>query len=195
MATRTGIPRGARLRGTNIALRTITRDDYEFIFRVRTNTEDLFLWSHPRKLRSFPDFVIDLEDSLRSYIDTFLIIADPSGQDQMGFVYSYETSPVDGYTFLAIYLAPSFRGSGFWKDALGIFLEYLFNYLNIRKVYMDIFEFNRISIGLAEAYGLKEEGKFPSHRWYGDQYWALHRFALYRGQWKDIKSNAGGLLS
>lgn len=64
-------------------------------------------------------------------------------------------------------------GKGIGREAMGIILEFAFNEMNLHRLYLQVFSFNRRAVNLYEKLGFTLAGKF--------------REALYRqGEWHDI---------
>lgn len=64
-------------------------------------------------------------------------------------------------------------GKGIGTDAMSLILEFAFSELNLHRVYLQVFDFNKRAINLYEKIGFTHDGKF--------------REALYRtGKWHDI---------
>ncbi len=132
------------------------------------------------------EYINSFERSLDGFIDIYLLIEDTTTKVPIGFIYNYDTSRIDNYTFLATYLCQDRRNQGVGKVSIAMFIDYLFCYFPFRKIYCEAFEFNDVSVGFARSYKLEQEGFFAKHRWYGGQYWGLYRYALYREEWPRI---------
>lgn len=174
------------IKGSKIVLRPITESDYYILYSWRNDTESLYLWSHPRRLVSFPEYANSLEKSLHTDVNIWLVITEKDSEKPIGFVYSYDTKSWDGHTFLAMFISSEFRGKEYGLEAGALFVRYLMDYFPLKKIYADIFEFNPISQSFVTEYGFIEEGFFPSHRYYQGKYWGMRRLALYRESWEKI---------
>jgi len=84
------------------------------------------------------------------------------------------------------------RGSGSIMEFLA--LEYIFEQLDIRKLYCEVFAFNKPVIKLHKKFGFKEEGCFKEHVLKGDVYEDVLSLALFSSDWKNVKSEIGRIL-
>ena len=62
-------------------------------------------------------------------------------------------------TYIAIYIGhPDYRNKGYGTEALKLFLNFLFNELDLRKVKLNVFSFNKRAIRCYEKCGFKLDG-------------------------------------
>lgn len=177
---------GTPLAGCLVALRTLSEADYRTLYAWRSDPEWLYLWSQPRRLVSYSEFATTLDKSLRAEVDIWLLMVSAASQEPVGFVYSYDTNAWDGHTFICLYVTANGRGQGLGREGGALFVRYLMTYFPYRKIYADVFEFNRVSHMFVSEYGFVEEGVFPSHRYYDGKNWTLRRLALYRDKWDQL---------
>jgi RimJ/RimL family protein N-acetyltransferase len=84
----------------------------------------------------------------------------------IGFVYDYDYNPEDGYTYIASAMLESHMRQGLGAEASFVFLDWLFNTYPLRKVYSDIYGYNRLSLSTTMSGGFKEEGRLLQHRYW-----------------------------
>jgi RimJ/RimL family protein N-acetyltransferase len=103
----------------------------------------------------------------------------------MGTIYSYSYSPIDGYLFVTTYIADSYTKKGYGAEVFLLFTSWLLNLVpDLRKIYLDVYDFNLASIKTIERCGARLEGRFYEHRLVpGYGYRDLLRFALYMQDW------------
>jgi len=166
------------LTGKQVTLRPITRDDYKHIFKWQTDTRQLHLWWADRDILPFEEFVTDLERRLRRFIHTIFIIESINDKKPAGMVYSYNTSMLDRYTYLCVYLSPEYIRKSMGPEAGKLFANYLFQYYGFRKIYAEIISYNQGSLRLARWNGFVQEGCLKDYRWFGNCYWDLHILAI-----------------
>lgn len=171
------------LEGEKVLLRPLEPGDYRTVHRWRTDPSLLYLWSHSRRLIGFGEFDAEISRLLKTSVDMWMMMVSKADSQSVGFVYNYDTSIIDGYTFLTMFVAPDLHSRGLGTAAGALFIDYLMSYFPLRKVYADIYEFNTHSLAFVKAHNFAEEGHFPSHRFFGGEYHGLYRFALYRDCW------------
>lgn len=109
----------------------------------------------------------------------FLIVQKTEHQP-IGFCQAYDVNLAEGWCSLLLYVVTEFRRHPHPAEAGLIFLDFLFKHFPLRKVYADVFEYNRESLTLLKKGGFREEARLPNHVWYEDRYWSLIKLALYR---------------
>jgi len=113
-----------------------------------------------------------------------------SNHELIGTVYSYGYSKEDGYLFVTTYISPRYIKRGYGVEAFLLFQVWLTNLISdLRKIYLDVYDFNLTSVEAIKRCGAKLEGQFHEHRFvpnYG--YRDLLRFALYSQDWNNGKA-------
>ena len=62
--------------------------------------------------------------------------------------------------WLSIALGPDFHGQGFGRDAMLLLVNYGFNELNLHRLTLTVFGYNKGAIKLYESLGFKHEGTY-----------------------------------
>jgi hypothetical protein len=62
-------------------------------------------------------------------------------------------------------------------------MDWLFQALPFRKVYHEVFSYNKTVVRICRKLCLAEEGVLKADRFWNGAYWDLHIFALYREAW------------
>ena len=165
-----------------IKLRPVTSNDYDMLYSWHFSTGQIHLWWDERHIRSFDEFVNDFNNKLRYFFFTFFVVVKREHETDIpvGFTYTSRFNPVDRYVYSTMYLDREFTGKGLGIEAGQIHIQYLFSVFNIRKIYAEIYEYNKISIKAAKKAGFIEEARLKQHRWYIDRYWDLIIMSLHR---------------
>lgn len=166
------------MRDLSIKLRSPNPNDYKTLFLWFTDVDDLYLWTDDRNTYSFDIFVDVFNRRLRNVFDIFYVL-DVNGES-VGFTYTYRANKVDGYTFLCFYLSPKYRKNKLGSIIGWYFVHHLFSNYNLRKIYVEIYSYNRASLKLVVKNGFEQEGCLKSHRWHDNQFWDLQIYALTR---------------
>lgn len=64
----------------------------------------------------------------------------------------------------------SYRGQGYGTDAIGAMLRWVFEYLNLNRVYLTVYAFNERAIRCYEKSGFRHEGSMRQARYTEGQY-------------------------
>jgi RimJ/RimL family protein N-acetyltransferase len=137
------------------------------------------LWSGRRTILSETEYEEALLERLKDSVHVFLIIADHRNQP-VGFTYSYDVSLLDGFAFIASFISLASRNRGLGAIGGILFIDYLFKYFDLGKIYCDAYSYNTSSLDLLGASGFEVEGEFREHRFFDGMRHTLFRYALYR---------------
>jgi RimJ/RimL family protein N-acetyltransferase len=86
---------------------------------------------------------------------------------------------------LSIVADPNFRRLGLVTTAAVLFVSDAFRTWDLRKIYLNVLEFNLHQI--AGYTGLfTEEGRLRAHEWHDGSWWDLITFAIYRDRFDDL---------
>ncbi|MEE8716876.1 MAG: GNAT family protein [Coriobacteriales bacterium] len=97
-----------------------------------------------------------------------------------GFVYSYDYSEGDQRCNVCLYLTRRWRATGAAGRVASTFLDELFAYYPLRKVYLYVYDYNRASLESDLQAGFVEEGLLRGYRYYDGRWWDCHVLAMTR---------------
>jgi RimJ/RimL family protein N-acetyltransferase len=169
----------------DVTLRQITEDDLPFLFKLFADPERSHLWMCGRTVydeRGFHEAWIGWSSGMM--VAKFLVEA--AGRP-IGLVFDYDRAVVDGFTKVTALLQEDSVGSGRGVIATSLFVDWLFQGLPLRKVYMESYGYNRSVVRILRKAGLAEEGVLRGARFWKGDYWDVHIFAVDREQWPDIR--------
>ena len=182
---RTAQPTSPGLRWGDLQLRPIDEQDLPFLYQWRTDAQHCYLWTTHRELPTYPVFVEQLVDVSRHDREIHPVVT--LRDCLIGEVFTYDRSSADGYAFVSAYLVPEFRGRGYGVKATLLLARYAFAYHDLHKLYFDVFSYNSASLAALRGTCLVEEGHFREHRYFDGTRWDVHRFALYRDKWQQVR--------
>ena len=76
-----------------------------------------------------------------------------------------------------------FRGKGYGTDAMRILVEYAFTELNLHRVNLDVFDFNKRAIRSYEKAGFIYEGTERARIFKDDQRWDVIHMGILQSDW------------
>ncbi len=79
---------------------------------------------------------------------------------------------------------PEYWGKGIAGEASRLVINYGFTELNLHKIYSGVFTPNKRSLRAAEKLGFEKEGVLKEEMYVDGQYHDVHRFALFKRDWK-----------
>jgi len=84
----------------------------------------------------------------------------------------------------AIIGEPEYWGKGIAGEASKLMINYGFTELNLHKILSGVFTPNKRSLRAAEKLGFEKEGVLKEEMYVDGQYHDVHRFALFKRDWK-----------
>lgn len=166
------------LRGKFMSLRAPTDKDIAAWFEWRQDVENLHTWSVFRRVVSLEEAAEEFRNMLHNSI-VMMIMTNSAPNRPVGFVQAYSISQIDGYAHLLTFVSPRHAGPRVGAEASLRFSDYLFTYLNLRKLYAEVFDFNQASLSALTTGGFREEGCLKKHIYFAGRFWDQHKLALY----------------
>jgi RimJ/RimL family protein N-acetyltransferase len=77
-----------------------------------------------------------------------------------------------------------YRGKGYGTDAMKVMLRYAFEELNLHRVNLSVFEFNKRAIRSYEKCGFKYEGVQHEFIYKDDKRWDILNMGILQSEWK-----------
>ena len=109
----------------------------------------------------------------------FKIIKDDSNKF-IGFVIAYEYLPDDGHMKVSVYVKPEFQHGAYGLIAVVKFVDYLFKFYNLNKLFTEVYDFNTPSIKLHDTFGFTKEGHLKEYKYYNGEYHDMLIYAVTR---------------
>jgi RimJ/RimL family protein N-acetyltransferase len=74
-------------------------------------------------------------------------------------------------------------GKGYGTEATGLLVRHAFETLNLNRVWLHVFEYNKRGIRVYEKVGFKKEGALRQDRFHGGRYWDTVAMGLLREEY------------
>jgi RimJ/RimL family protein N-acetyltransferase len=118
----------------------------------------------------------------------FFIIRTLEDQKVIGFVDlgGYEWTARNAWVGIAIGES-EFRSKGYGTDAMNVLLRYAFRALNLHRVNLGVFEFNKRAIRCYEKCGFKYEGTNRESIYKEDKRWDVFNMGILRSEWEALQ--------
>ena len=88
---------------------------------------------------------------------------------------------------IGLVISKNHQRKGFGKEALQILIDFIFNYLPMQKIKLDVFSFNKSAISLYEKLGFKHEGTLRNELFRFGKFQDMELFGLLRTEWENSK--------
>jgi len=189
------------VRGERVALYTVERDDAT-VFQRGRNHPDLrgpLGLADPTNAAQVADTVeewVEREDSANLLVclpadgaagDATATGADPD-PTPIGAVNAWDLDRPHGQ--LSYWLFPEYHGEGYATEAMGLFLDHLFDAREIRGVEARVFSHNDASAALLDRLGFVREGRLRERNFVDGAYRDELVFGLLREEWVEGSDRA-----
>lgn len=168
----------------NIKLRIVSlKRDTQFLYNSMINS-DQYLFSTKILCNTKQRYEEWFIGQLRNHFHDFFIVE--LNNQQIGYVHNYDFSIKDGRCKIVVFIAAKYRTTGIGGVVAIDFMKYLFDSYPLRKVYLDIYDYNKQSLESNLRAGFKEEGQLKEYRFYNGKLFSVHVLSIDRNSF-DIK--------
>jgi RimJ/RimL family protein N-acetyltransferase len=159
-------------RSKKIFLRPFNENDIDSILEMRMDLAGVKAAGglpYPSNEFSIRNWITNLypKDNLTTIS---LVIAESESNQFIGYCSALNISYLNRNAHIGFFLHKNGRGKGYFKEAQILFYGYLFNELNMRKVYSHFLAYNEIAIKAVKQIGFKEDGIMKEHIFQGGKY-------------------------
>jgi len=174
------------LTGNKVTLRKITKEDYESYSNVEDVMESRLLMNDGIP---FPPTNADHEKFLgeiSSEKDDYMFAIELKDEKVfIGTIAVYLVNWKNGTCHVGISIGPDFQGKGYGTDAMKVLLDFIFNYMNVNKVKLQVFGYNKRAIGSYEKCGFQLEGTLREELFRFGKHHDILVMGLLRKDWED----------
>lgn len=171
------------LLGENIKLRPLQNGDENLFFRWRNDLDYIGLTRSFRfpKHQGIEKEWLESVMSDKSNKTIYFVIETVAESNAVGFVQLGNIDWISRNCMFGIAIPEKkFRGKGFGKDAMKILFDYAFNFLNLKKIALEVISFNANSIHLYEKLGFEKEGELKQHYFWNGSYHDVLIYGLFK---------------
>ncbi|MDH4319537.1 MAG: GNAT family N-acetyltransferase [Desulfobulbaceae bacterium] len=150
----------------------------ESLYAMHGNPEVVHLWAPGIEYHDFASFASKITRRIAHRWDHYVVFEHKGSGCVSGFAYCYNGNRFNNITFMCVYLDLPLMGTVSCIEAAYAYLNNLFVVHDYRKVYAEVFAYNRRSIGLLEKGGFVLEGCLINHQLWRDVYWNQYIYGL-----------------
>jgi len=178
------------IEGDKILLRPVRTDDRDKTLALRMDFEtNKSYMGFPYPINEFSEerWIAGLyPEGQRTRID-FAIEEKETGAF-VGLISVKELDALHQRAAFGILLGREFWGKGYAKDAMVLFFRYLFEEINIHRIYLQVLMSNERAIALYERFGFKREGVLRQHHFQGGRLQDVLLMGLLREEFEALNS-------
>lgn len=106
----------------------------------------------------------------------------------IGMCGTMDTNWKNSYTTVWIFLGgPEQRSKGYGSEALGLLVDYIFNEMNLNRVRLFVFEFNKRAVKSYEKCGFKVEGTLRQELYRKGKYNDVYQMAILKREYDAMR--------
>jgi [ribosomal protein S5]-alanine N-acetyltransferase len=173
------------LTGTNVKLRKVTEKDYPKYMEIGDDMETRLLADDdlpfPPTEEDHKTFLKEISSKKDDYMFAIETIDE---QVFIGTIGLFRTNWKNGTCYVGITLSSDYQGKGHGTDAMNVLLDYIFNYMNINKVKLEVFSTNERAIRSYEKCGFQKEGVLREELFRYGAFQDMTVMGMLRSEWK-----------
>jgi RimJ/RimL family protein N-acetyltransferase len=170
------------LHGRHVYLRATMPEDYSFLRQMETSSPIAHRWRFRGAVPSPEEWA---QASSQGMLAQFMVVEQREHRP-IGIVYFYNPSFQDGFAWLAAARFGPPDPSPLMTIGIGLGVNYAFTCWNLRKLYMEVPEYNYSQFASSAARWCEIEGHLRGHWYFDGQLWDVLTLALYRDRWMTI---------
>jgi len=171
-----GQPRAVTLTAGGFALRPMTPEHLPFLYALATSEQTGFRWRFRGAVPSQEAFQAALTQGVQTqFVVVFQETGEPAGE-----VVAYNVDHPNGTAYAAAVFRPDLMRTGLPVDAFLLFLRYLFQVWNFRKVYLEMPSYNFELIASGAGRWFEIEGRLRDFTYYAGAFWDEYILAIGR---------------
>jgi RimJ/RimL family protein N-acetyltransferase len=181
---------GPVLVSRRVRIEPVSSQHHEFLHALASNPLNGFRWHHGGNVPPFDVFVAGLwQGVLAQYV-----VVSINDQRLVGHCLLYNPEINHGHVSFGVIVTPDVEGSGVGVEAAFLVLRTAFKLWNLRKIYLDVPEFNSDSIAGGVGRYFHEEARLRGHLYYDGRWWDRVTLAMYRADLEALDARFGSLL-
>ncbi len=166
-----------RLAGQFFRLVPVLPQAAPFLYGLAVSPDVGFRWRYRGSVPAYQQF--EQQDMWQGILAQFLVESIQTNQPA-GHVMCYNPDLSLGHAYVGAGMTSQYLGSGIAVEPVRLFIDYLFDVWPLRKLYLELPEFNYSQFASAGGRGLHVEGRLRDHDYYRNRRWDRLILAVYR---------------
>ncbi|WP_342559779.1 GNAT family protein [Psychrobacillus sp. FSL W7-1457] len=171
--------------GDKVALRKLTKEDYQDFFAMEDLMESRLLMNDeipfPPTERDHEKFLSEINPEKDEYIFGIEL------KDEkifIGTISVYSVNWKNGTCHVGVSIGADYQGKGYGTDSMRVLIDFIFNYMNLNKVKLQVFSYNKRAIASYEKCGFFLEGTLREELFRFGSYHDICTMGILRKDWK-----------
>lgn len=167
-------------KGKKLTLRPFTEEDAPLICEIKMDLDGARAYGG----RPFPSNISGEKEWISKmyppgYLSNiFLAIEENHTKQFVGFYVASNVNYINSNAHVGMIFHPNGRGKGYAREASILFYAYLFNEINLHKVYSEVLTYNEIAMKTYLKIGFTIDGLLKEHMYQNGKYEDLHMVSL-----------------
>lgn len=160
------------LLGNKIFLRSLEKEDLDFLFRIENDEQfwELSSTQVPFSKETLENYIENSKTNIHLAGQYRFTICSIEDNKTIGFIDLFEFDSIHSRAGVGIIIQPEYHNQGFGTDALSVLINYCRKELNLHQLYANILEHNVPSLRLFENQGFIRVGVKKDWIFYKDSY-------------------------
>lgn len=159
------------LTGDKVYLRPVTTEDALLFLKWKEEHEPQSQSVHQQFLYNEEETRGLYKSGHKSTERDFFAIVDKEIDSTVGKISYFNKNNLNRSVEFGLMVGPDFTNKGYAKEAVSLLLNYLFNFLNMNKVYATTSSNNANAVKLLESLSFKKDGTLREHHFYNGTYY------------------------
>lgn len=176
------------LTGQAITLQQMTSSDLEAFVKIESELKTLLLANDdipfPNTFEDHSSFFQSISGKKEEF---FFGIFEKSSNELIGSCAVYAINWKNSTCSVGISIGEQWHGKGLGTDAMKTLIHFIFNYISINKIKLQVFSFNKGAIRSYEKCGFTKEGILRNELFRFGQFHDVVLFGLLREEWNQIE--------
>jgi RimJ/RimL family protein N-acetyltransferase/aryl carrier-like protein len=165
----------------------VARRHLDFLYSLAVDPATGYRWRYRGEMISPERFQAEVNEQV---LVQCVVVSNESSQP-LGHVVAYQANFRSGHAHLGAAFMPALVGEGIGAVAVRMFVRYLFQVYPLRKLYLEVPEFNMDFVRSGLGRYLTPEGVLGGHDYYAGRYWDRHILAIYAAAVSGVDSRSG----
>lgn len=179
-----------RRSGRWVQLVPATPNYYDFVYSLVADEAVGYRWRFAGSVPAREVF----DRALWNNVLSQFIVVSTANAAPLGLVQAYNAELTYGFTYVAQVMSTEAVGTGVGAEAFYLFAGYLFRVLPLRKLYLDVPEYNLPLVVSSRGFPVRTEGRLREHSYYDGRLWDRVVLALYRQDYESIMRTESGRI-